>query len=309
MAIPIIIDCDPGHDDAIAILLALASPEVEVLALTTVGGNSGLANTTRNALQVLEVAGRTDIPVAAGCERPLLRPLRIADHVHGASGLEGPRLEPPGTTPVDHHAVDLMAELLITRAEPPILVAVGPLTNIALLLRRHPGVSTRIDRIVLMGGAIGLGNRTPSAEFNILSDPEAADIVFRSGLDLTMMGLDVTHQARLGPAHGERLRRRGRAGALVADLLDFYGRFHQRTYDMDSSPIHDAVAVAELVWSDLIESESLWVGIETHSELTLGRTVVDRWRVTDREPNARVGLTLDGNRFAELVVERIGSLD
>ena len=308
MSIPVIIDCDPGHDDAIAILLALASPEVNLLGITTVGGNSGLANTTRNALTVLEVAGRTDIPVAAGCEHPLVRPLRIADHVHGKSGMDGPVLKPPTTDPVDAHAIDFIAATLQRSDEAVTLVPTGPLTNIALLLRRHPDVEDKIRRIVLMGGAVGLGNTTPSAEFNIWVDPEAADIVFRSGLDLTMVGLDITHQARLGRSHGERLRTTGKSGAFVADLLEFFVQFHERVYGMDSSPIHDAVAVADVIWPDLIDADHFHVAVETASPLTAGRTVVDRWRVTGNEPNARVGVGLDGDRFGDLLVERIASL-
>lgn len=308
MSIPIIIDCDPGHDDAIALLLALASPEVEVLGVTTVGGNSGLANTTRNALTVLEVAGRTDIPVAAGCDHPLVRPLRTADHVHGTSGMDGPSLPAPEGTPVAAHAVDFTAETLKSAGEPVTLVAVGPLTNVAMLLRRHPQASGYLDRVVVMGGAIGLGNTTPSAEFNIWSDPEAASIVFGSDLDLTMVGLDVTHQARMGSVHGDRLRQHGRCGAFVADLLEFFVRFHRDVYGLDSSPVHDAVAVADVIWPDLLHAQRFHVEIETSSALTAGRTVVDRWRVTGQPPNARVGMSIDGDRFAELVVERIASL-
>lgn len=308
MTTPLIIDCDPGHDDAIAILLALASPEVDVLGITTVGGNSGLENTTRNALTVLEIAGRTDIGVARGCDHPLVRALHIADHVHGKSGMDGPRLDPPTTQPVDAHAIDFIAHLVAESDTPVTLAPTGPLTNIAMLLRRHPRVTDNIERLVLMGGAVELGNVTPSAEFNIWADPEAADIVFRGGLDLTMVGLDVTHQARMGKPHGDRLRETGRSGAFVADLLDFYVQFHQRVYGMDSSPIHDAVAVADVIWPDLLEAERCHVAVETGSPLTLGRTVVDRWKVTANEPNARVGLAIDGDRFGELVVERIGLL-
>lgn len=308
MSIPVLLDCDPGHDDAIAILLALASPELEVLGITTVGGNSGLANTTRNALTVLEVAERTDVPVAAGCDQPLVRPLRIADHVHGKSGMDGPVLFPPTIEPVEAHAVDFIAEKVAASSEPVTLIPTGPLTNIALLLRRYPDVAGNISRVVLMGGAIELGNTTPSAEFNILVDPEAADIVFRSGMDVTMVGLDVTHQARMGKVHGDRLRPQGKSGAFVADLLDFFVRFHQRVYAMDTSPVHDAVAVADVIWPDLLEAERFHVAVETMSPLTAGRTVVDRWRVTGQEPNARVGLAIDGERFGDLVVERISRL-
>jgi inosine-uridine nucleoside N-ribohydrolase len=308
MTIPVLIDCDPGHDDAIALLLALASPEVEVLGVTTVGGNSGLANTTRNALTVLEVAGRTEVPVAAGCDHPLVRSLRTAAHVHGPSGMDGPTLPPPATSPLQAHAVDFMAGTLRSAPAPVTLVAVGPLTNVAMLLRLHPDVTQHLNRIVVMGGAIGLGNITPSAEFNIWADPEAASIVFGSDLDLTMVGLDVTHQARMGRVHGDRLRNEGRCGAFVADLLEFYVRFHHQVYGLDSSPIHDAVAVADVIWPDLVQAEQFHVEVEISSSLTTGRTVVDRWRVTDHPPNVRVGMTIDGDRFADLVVERISSL-
>lgn len=308
MSIPLIIDCDPGHDDAIAILLALASPEVDLVGVTTVGGNSGLANTTRNALTVLEAAGRPEIPVAAGCDHPLVRPLQIGEHVHGKSGMDGPVLDPPTTSAVDDHAVDFIAATVAASPEPVTIAPTGPLTNIALLLRRHPAVVDNIERLVLMGGAIGLGNVTPAAEFNIWVDPEAADIVFGAGLDLTMVGLDVTHQATMGRAHGEQLRPTGQCGQLVADLLEFFVLFHQRTYGLDSSPIHDAVAIADIIWPDLLEAERFHVAVETGSELTRGRTVVDRWRVTGNHPNARVGLAIDGARFADLVVDRISSL-
>ncbi|HSJ35446.1 MAG TPA: nucleoside hydrolase [Acidimicrobiia bacterium] len=308
MSVPIIIDCDPGHDDAIALLLALASPEVEILGVTTVGGNSGLANTTRNALTVLEVARRPDIPVAAGCDHPLVEPLQTADHVHGRSGMDGPVLEAPSIRPVDAHAVDFIAETVADSLDPVTLIPTGPLTNIALLLRRHPNVIENVKRLVLMGGAVGVGNVTPSAEFNIWVDPEAADIVFRSGLDVTMVGLDVTHQARMGRAEGDRLRPTGRSGAFVADLLDFFVRFHERVYGLDSSPIHDAVAMADVIWPDLIEAERFHVAVETHSPLTRGRTVVDRWHVTGNPANVRVGLGVDGKVFADRVVERISTL-
>lgn len=308
MRIPLLIDCDPGHDDAIAILVAIASPEVDVLGITTVGGNSGLENTTRNALTVLEVAGRTDIPVAPGCDHPLVRPLRIADHVHGKSGMDGPVLDPPTIEPIALHAVDFIAQTVAACPDPVTITPVGPLTNIALLLRRHPQVIDNIARVVLMGGSIGLGNVTPAAEFNIWADPEAAAVVFDSPLDVTMVGLDVTHQARLGRSHGDRLRPTGRTGAFVADLLEFFVQFHQRVYGLDSSPIHDAVAISEVIWPGLVETVSCHVAVETGSELTRGRTVVDRWSVTGNTPNAQVGIGVDSEAFASRLVERISSL-
>jgi pyrimidine-specific ribonucleoside hydrolase len=305
MSIPIVIDCDPGHDDAIAILLALASPELELRGVTTVAGNQTLDKTTRNALKVLELVGRGDIPVAAGADRPLRRELRTAANVHGESGLDGPDLPEPATTPVAAYAADLLAELL----EPGVvLIPTGPLTNVALLLERHPEVKERLDRIVWMGGAIGEGNVTPAAEFNAFVDPEAAAVVFGSGIEVTFIGLDVTHKALFTRAHADRLRGAGRAGRAVAELSDFFQRFHESRYGFDGSPIHDALAVAEVIDPTLVTTVECNIEIETASQYCDGRTVVDRWHVTDRPRNARAGIDVDAERFLELLVERISSL-
>ena len=223
---PIILDCDPGHDDAIALLLALASPELELVGVTTVSGNHTLDKTTANALRVLEFVGRSDVPVHAGADRPLVREQFVADYVHGETGMDGPDLPPPSTPAADAHAVAFLAEQIRARNGRLTLVPTGPLTNVALLLALEP--DARPERIVLMGGAVGEGNRTPAAEFNIWADPEAARRVFESGIDVTMVGLDVTHQALITPAHVEELRRRGRVGTMVAELMDFYARFHRR---------------------------------------------------------------------------------
>ena len=217
---PILLDCDPGHDDAIALFLALASPELELLGVTTVAGNQTLDKTTANAIRLLDAVGRAEIPVAAGADRPFVRERYVAAYVHGESGLDGPDLPPPSREPDGRHAVELLAETLNAAGRPVTLVPTGPLTNIALLLALHPGVEERIERVVLMGGAIAEGNVTPAAEFNIWADPEAARRVFESGLDLTMVGLDVTHQALVGEPEAERMRAAGRAGAIVADLLE-----------------------------------------------------------------------------------------
>jgi inosine-uridine nucleoside N-ribohydrolase len=302
---PIVIDCDPGHDDAIAILLALASPEVELRGITTVAGNQTLDKTTRNALKILELAGRTDIPVAVGAEAPLKRTLRVAANVHGESGLDGPDLPEPTTKPVDGDAADL----LDTWLEPGVvLVPTGPLTNVALLLDRHPEVKERLERIVWMGGAMGEGNVTPAAEFNAFVDPEAAAAVFGSGIPVTMIGLDITHKALFTRAHADRLRGTGRAGRAVAELSDFFQRFHESRYGFDGSPIHDALAVAEVIDPSLVTRIECNVEIETASQYCDGRTVVDRWLVTDRPKNGRVGIDVDADRFLELLVERISSL-
>jgi pyrimidine-specific ribonucleoside hydrolase len=303
---PIVIDCDPGHDDAIAILLALSSPEVELRGITTVAGNQTLDKTTRNALKVLELAGRTDVPVAAGADAPLKRMLRVAANVHGETGLDGPDLPEPTTTVMDAHAADFLAELI----EPGVvLVPTGPLTNVALLLERHPEVRDRLERIVWMGGAIAEGNVTPAAEFNAFVDPEAAAVVFGSGIPVTMIGLDVTHKALFTRAHADRLRGAGAAGRAVAELSDFFQRFHESRYGFDGSPIHDALAVAHVIDPTLVTTLNCNVAIETASEHCDGRTVVDRWLVLGDAPrNAHAGIDVDAGRFLELLVERISTL-
>ena len=301
MTTPVILDCDPGHDDAIALLLALASPELDVVGVTTVHGNQTLEKTTDNALRVLALVGREDVPVAAGADRPLVRDLHVAAHVHGESGLDGPQLPAPASEPLTQHAVDFLVEHVTPET---VLVPVGPLTNVALALDR----GIRPARIVLMGGAIAEGNMTPAAEFNIWADPEAAARVFGSGLDVTMIGLDVTHQALLTPEWAERFRAAGRVGTFVAELVEFFKQYHRRTYGWDGAPIHDAVALAHAFRPGLVATEHMNVEIEVESELTRGRTVCDRWHRTDRAPNAHVGVGIDADAFFELLLERIASL-
>jgi inosine-uridine nucleoside N-ribohydrolase len=299
---PILLDCDPGHDDAIALLLALGSDELEVRGVTTVAGNQTLEKTTANAIRVLELAGRGEIPVAAGAARPLVREPRVAADVHGETGLDGPDLPPPQAEPSTQHAVDFLAE----RIEGTTLVATGPLTNVALLLARYP--DAKPERIVLMGGAIAEGNVTPAAEFNIWADPEAAQRVFTSGLDVTMVGLDVTHQALVTAEHAEQLRAAGRIGEVVAELLEFYGGFHRATYGWNGSPIHDAVAVAHVIDPTLLELQHVNVRVDCESELCRGRTVADIWRRTGLEPNANVAVGIDSERFVQLLQERLARL-
>jgi purine nucleosidase/pyrimidine-specific ribonucleoside hydrolase len=296
------LDCDPGHDDAIALLLALGSEELELRGVTTVAGNQTLEKTTANAIRALELAGRAEIPVAAGARRPLMREPRVAAEVHGETGLDGPDLPPPQTEPEPQHAVDFLAE----RVTGATLIATGPLTNVALLLARYPEATP--ERIVLMGGAIAEGNVTPAAEFNIWADPEAAHRVFTSGLDVTMVGLDVTHRALVTPAHAGQLRESGRVGTVVAELLEFYGGFHRAVYGWDGSPIHDAVAVAHVIDPELLEVERLNVRIDTESELCRGRTVVDLWRRTGLEPTAYVAVGIDPERFVDLLLQRLARL-
>ena len=305
MTIPVLIDCDPGHDDAIALLLALASPELEVLGITTVAGNQTLEKTTVNALKILEFVGRTEIPVAAGAPRPLVREPYVAAYVHGETGMDGPELPSPQIRPVAQHAVDFLAE----RIEPGVVVIpTGPLTNIGLLLARYPEVAESIEQIVLMGGAIAEGNVTPAAEFNIWADPEAAARVFTSGIDVTMIGLDVTHKALFRPADSERLAATGRTGQLVAELFGFYQQFHSEQYGWDGSPVHDAVAVAHVIRNDLVTTADRGVVVDCGGELSRGRTYVDLWGRAHWEPNAHVGVDIDAQGFIDFLVERLASL-
>jgi pyrimidine-specific ribonucleoside hydrolase len=303
---PVLLDCDPGHDDAIALLLALASSELELLGVTTTYGNQTLEKTTANALRVLELVERTDVPVSAGAERPLARELVVAAHVHGESGLDGPSLPDVRATPIPDDAASFTARAIRAASTPVTVVATGPLTNVARYLAEHG--SDGIGRVVVMGGAIAEGNFTPAAEFNIWCDPEAAAAVFDSGVDVSMMGLDVTHQALLGADVEARLRDAGRVGAFVADLNVYFTRYHRETYGWEGAPIHDAVAVAHLIRPGLVETRHRNVEVELESELCRGRTVVDLWNRTDRPPNVHVGVTIDVDAFFDLLVERIGSL-
>jgi inosine-uridine nucleoside N-ribohydrolase len=306
MATKIVLDTDPGHDDAIALLLALASPEVELLGVTTVAGNQTLEKTTANALKILEYVERTDVPVHVGASRPIVREQWAAEFVHGRSGLDGPDLPDPRTEPAPGHAVDYLAEQL-EEHEGVVLVPVGPLTNIGLLLAKHTGIEEHIARIVLMGGSIAEGNVTPAAEFNVWADPEAAHRVFTSGVDVTMIGLDVTHKALLYPNVVERLRASGRVGKLIAELYDFYHAHHVRMYGWEGSPVHDAVAVGHVIRDDLVRTEHRHVVVDIGPEPSRGRTYVDLWKRTGHEPNAHVGVDIDGPAFIEWAAGRLGS--
>ncbi|MCZ7587734.1 MAG: nucleoside hydrolase [Gaiella sp.] len=306
MPTPIILDCDPGHDDAIALLLALGSPELELLGVTTTYGNQTLEKTTANALRVLELAGRVDVPVASGAAAPLERDLVVAAHVHGESGLDGPALPPPSIGPASMDAVEWIAGAVTDAARPVTLVPTGPLTNVARYLEEHG--TDGLERIVLMGGAIAEGNMTPAAEFNVWADPEAAQIVLHADVDVTMIGLDVTHRAVTGPDVQRRLRAAGPIGIFVAELVDFFTVYHRQTYGWDGAPIHDAVAVAHVLRPGLVETNRRNVEVELDSELCRGRTVVDLWRRTERAANAHVGVDLDPDAFFDLLVERVARL-
>ena len=305
---PVILDCDPGHDDALAILLACASPELDVLAVTTVGGNAGLANTTRNALRVLTLIGRADVPVAAGSDRPLLREPLVQPDFHGESGLDGADLPEPAFAARPEAAIELMASLVRSAGSPVTLIPTGPLTNIALFLRAFPALHDRIGAISLMGGSLGVGNTTASAEFNIWQDPEAAAIVFDAGIPILMAGLDVTHRALVLPPDVARLQALGtRTGLVFADLMRFFAIHHRARYGWAGPPIHDAVAVAVLVAPWLISRRRLRVDIVTGDGLTRGRTVGDEEGRSGRPVNVEVGVDLDRERFMDLVIDAVAT--
>ncbi|MFM5383962.1 pyrimidine-specific ribonucleoside hydrolase RihA [Aeromonas veronii] len=307
MALPVILDCDPGHDDAIALILALASPELKVLAVTTSAGNQTSDKTLNNALRILTLLGRDDIPVAAGAPKPLARELIIADNVHGESGLDGPKLPDPAFAPQAMTGIELMARCLRESPEPVALVPTGPLTNIALLLAAHPELKSKIARIVLMGGAAGAGNWTPAAEFNIYVDPEAADMVFKSGIPITMCGLDVTHEAQVMDEDIERVRAiTNPVAQCVAGLLDFFMIYHRDPkWGFAGAPLHDPCTIAWLLNPALFHGVECRVDIETRGEHTVGMTVVDRYGLTGKPANALVLLGLDRAGFIDLLVERL----
>lgn len=287
-------------------LLALARPEIDLAAITTVAGNSTLENTTRNALSVLTLVGRTDVPVASGAARPLLRELITAPNVHGGSGLAGADLPTPSAGIVSDDAAAFMAQVVRESDIPIVLVPVGPLTNVGQFLARFPDEFRQVESICLMGGSITEGNVSASAEFNIWVDPEAARDVFGCGTPLTMIPLDVTHQALVSLADADRMEALGnRTGIVFADLLRFFARFHIQRYGWQGAPIHDAVAVANVAVPDMVERRSYRVDVETTSELTRGRTVVDLHGVSGKPANALVGLKIDQPRFVEMLLDAV----
>lgn len=308
----IIIDCDPGVDDAIAILLACASPELEILGITTVAGNVPLSFTSQNALKICQLAGRSEIPVYAGCPRPMMRPLETAGHVHGVTGLQVDLPEPQRAIEAQH-GVDFLIQTLMNAAEPLTIATLGPLTNLAIALIQAPQIVPQIKEVVLMGGAIGQGNVTASAEFNIYVDPHAAAVVFdsglKSGLKLTMIGLDVTHKVLTTPERLQQIRAIGtRVGTVAADLLAKYGMHDVEQFGMPGSPLHDPCVIAYLMRPELFEGKDLNVEVETMSERGMGRTVVDVWNSEGRSANANVILRADDMGFYQLLVDRLARL-
>ncbi|MEE3358549.1 MAG: nucleoside hydrolase [Pseudomonadota bacterium] len=308
----IIIDTDPGQDDAVAILLALASPEeIDVLGITAVAGNVPLSLTQKNARIVCELAGKPDTKVFAGCDTPIARKLVTAEHVHGKTGLDGPTLPDPEMELADGHAVDFIIDTL--RAEPEGTVSLcplGPLTNIATALTKAPDIASRIQEIVLMGGAyFEVGNITPTAEFNIYVDPEAAKIVFACGAPITVMPLDVTHKALVTKPRNDAFRALGTpVGVAVAEMTDFFERFDKEKYGSQGAPLHDPCVTAYLIKPELFTGRHINVEIETSSDLTLGMTVADWWRVSGREPNATFMGDIDADGFFDLLTERLARL-
>ena len=307
----LIIDTDPGQDDAVAILLALASPEIDLLGITTVAGNVPLALTEVNARKICDLAGRQDVPVFAGADRPLQRTLVTAEHVHGRTGLDGPELPDPVTPLQDGHAVDFIVNTLRTAPAGSVTIApVGPLTNIALALRQAPDIAPRIKQIVMMGGGyFEGGNITPAAEFNIYVDPEAAAEVFAAGIPITMMPLDVTHKALTTTARTDAIRATGtRTAIAVAEMLVFFERFDEEKYGSDGGPLHDPCTVAWMLRPEMFSGRHCNVEIETKSELTMGMTVIDWWQVSGRPHNAFVLGDIDADAFFTLITERLATL-
>jgi len=305
----VIIDCDPGQDDAVALFLAMASPaELDVLGITTVAGNVPLELTQRNARMMCDIAGRTDLPVYAGCEKPLVRDAITAEYIHGATGIDGIDVFEPETPLQAQHAVDFIVETLRNAETASVtLIPTGPMTNIAAAIQRDPAILDAVERIVSMGGAMREGgNRSPSAEFNVLVDPHAADIVYRCGRPVTAMGLDVTHQVLSTRERVMRIRNVGNAVAVAtADMLSFFHRYDTRKYGSEGAPLHDPCTVAWLLRPDLFATKACNLSVETGSALTLGHTAVDFWHVTDRPHNIDWAYEVDAEGFYDLLVEKL----
>ena len=303
---PIILDCDPGHDDAMAILLARGCPGIELRAITTVAGNQTLEKTTLNARLVCTVANIHDVPIYPGCDRPLVRPQILAGDIHGSSGLDGPVFGEPTVDAAAEHAVDFLVRTLMASGGEITLVPVGPLTNIAMALRREPRIAEYTREVVLMGGSSGRGNRTPTAEFNILADPEAAQVVFGAGWPVTMVGLDLTHQAGASQQVIEEIRAMGTAlSRMVADMLEFYRSTYRSVAGIGDPPVHDPCAVARVAHPALVEVTDAFVAIETRGEWTSGMTVTDFRGKLGHEPNAQIATRLDRDGFWALMLDAI----
>ncbi len=305
----IIIDCDPGQDDAVALFLAMSSPdELDILGITTVAGNVPLALTQRNARMMCDIAGRKDIPVFAGCERPMVREAITAEFIHGNTGIDGVDVFEPDTPLQEKHAVEFIVETLLAAEEHSVtLVPTGPLSNIGTAIEKAPAILQHVREIVVMGGAMREGgNRSPSAEFNVLADPQAADIVFSCGRPITVMGLDVTHQVLSTRERVARIRALGNAVAeATAGMLSFFHRYDTKKYGSEGAPLHDPCTIARLLEPGLFQTRVCNLSVETESELTMGHTAVDFWHVTDRPPNVHWTYAVDADGFYELLNDRL----
>lgn len=310
--IQVLLDCDPGHDDAVAILLALGSPGVRLLGITTCFGNCAVEDATRNAQRVLALVGREDVPVAVGASRPMRGDLALGNYVHGASGLDGPELPEPTVSPVDETAHEFLARSLAESSEPVTVVVTGPMTNLGELLAERPDLAGRIREIVFMGGSTERGNHTPTAEFNTFADPHALDVVLRSGVPLRMVGLNLTHQAL---ATSEVVKRMSamphEVGRTCAVWMGFFGDSYERIWEFAAPPVHDPCTIAPLLDPDVIRWRNCFVAVELDGTWTRGTTVVDLFdRLPDHEPNVEVALELDAERYWDLVLtalDRLGS--
>jgi purine nucleosidase len=311
MTRPIIIDTDPGQDDAVAILAALASPELEVKAVVAVAGNVPLALTEKNSRSLVQLAGRTDVPVYAGCVRPMVNELVTAEYVHGDSGIDGADLPDPTIDLAPGHGVDAIIDLVLDADDDGITICpLGPLTNVAMAIVKEPAIKPKIREIVLMGGGFFEGgNVTPAAEFNIYVDPHAAHVVFTSGVPIVMMPLDVTHKALTTPERVEQFRALGTAsGTAVAGMLDFFDRYDSEKYGIDGAPLHDPGVIAYLLDPDMFDGRHVAVEIDTAPGPSQGTTLIDWWRVTDAKPNATVMRDIDDAAFFDLLIDRVGRL-
>lgn len=306
----IILDCDPGHDDMMAIILAVASKEIDLLGVTTVAGNQIGEKTYKNALKTLTLIGENGIPVARGFNKPIIRELHVAPEIHGVSGLDGANLPEPEFEGLNMHAVEFIEKTLEEVNEPITLVPVGPLTNIGVFLLKRPDLKGKIEEIVLMGGAFHDSNVTPASEFNIFVDPEAAKIVFESGIPITMVGLDVTNKALISYEDIDKLEKKnGKVSSIIAPLLRFFANANKEIFNFSGAPLHDPLAVAYVIDKSILTTKFLNVEIETKGELTSGQTVVDYYGVTGKKPNVNVALDLDLEKFKKFIFDAIDVCD
>lgn len=307
MPTKIILDCDPGHDDVFAMFLAYGNPEIDLLAITTVVGNQTLAKVTHNALSVARVAGMTGVPIAAGCQRPLVREITVAAEIHGESGLDGPDLPEPTQEVISQHAVDLIIETVMAHEPKTVtLVPTGGLTNIAMAVRKEPALAERVKEVVLMGGGYHVGNYSSVAEFNIAIDPEAAHIVFNESWPVLMVGLDLTHQALATPEVVERITAIGtRPSQFAVELLEFFGGVYNDIQGFDSPPVHDPCAVAYVIDPSVMTTRLTPVDIELRGALTTGMTVADFRAEAPRDCTTSVAVELDHGKFWDLVVDSL----